>query len=71
TSVSLETAEAGEVTVAVYNKNGQLIQTLAQGYLTAGSHEFVFDASALQADIYLIKCNTPNGVITRKIVKTE
>jgi len=71
TSVSLETTEAGEVTVAVYNKNGQLIHTLSQGYLTAGAHEFAFDASALQADIYLIKCNTTNGVITRKIVKTE
>ena len=71
TTISLETAEAGEVTVAVYNKNGQLLQTISQGYLNAGSHEFLFDASALQADMYLIKCNTTNGVITRKIVKTE
>jgi GH18 family chitinase len=71
TTVALQTAEAGDVTVAVYNKTGQLIQTIAQGYLTAGSHEFVFDAAGLQADIYLIKCNTPQGVITRKIIKTE
>jgi chitinase len=71
TTISLETTEAGDVTVAVYNKNGQLVKTLTQGYLATGSYEFVWDASTLQADMYLIKCNTPNGVITRKIVKTE
>ncbi|MDB5255751.1 MAG: C-terminal target protein [Chitinophagaceae bacterium] len=71
TTVVVETAEAGDVTLALYNKTGQLIKTISQGYLGTGSHEFVVDASGLQADIYLIKCNTPQGVITRKIVKTE
>ena len=71
TTIALETEEAGEVTIAVYNKTGQLVQTLSQGYLNAGIHEFAFDASHLRADIYLIKCNTQNGVLTRKIVKTE
>jgi len=71
TTVVLETVEAGDVTIAIYHKTGQLLKTISQGYLGIGSHEFVVDASGLPADIYLIKCNTSQGVITRKIFKTE
>jgi flagellar hook assembly protein FlgD len=71
TTIEVVTAEAGDVSVKVYDKTGQLIRVITEGSLNAGSHQFVFDASGLPADMYLVKCNTPNGVITRKIIKTE
>ena len=71
TTIEVTTAEAGDVSVKVYDKTGQLIRVVTEGTLSAGTHQFVFDASGLQADMYLVKCNTPNGVITRKIIKTE
>jgi chitinase len=71
TTIEVVTVDAGDVSVKVYNKAGQLIQVIAEGSLNAGTHEFVFDASGLIADMYIVKCNTPNGVITRKIMKVE
>jgi chitinase len=71
TTIEVVTAEAGDVSVTVYNKSGQVVKVLSQGYLNAGTYQFLFDASGLQADMYLVKCNTPSGVITRKIIKTE
>jgi chitinase len=71
TTIEVSTAEAGDVSVKVYNKAGQMIRVISEGSLNAGTHQFEFDASGLQADMYLVKCTTPNGVITRKIIKTE
>jgi chitinase len=71
TNIEVTTAEAGEVSVKVYDKTGLMIKVITEGNLNAGSHQFMFDASGLPADMYLVKCNTPNGVITRKIIKTE
>jgi len=71
TTIEVSTAEAGDVSVKVYNKAGQMIKVISEGSLNAGTHQFVFDASGLQADMYLVKCTTPDGVITRKIIKTE
>ncbi len=73
TSTTLEVAveQAGEVSVIVYNKTGQQVQTITEGYLSTGTHQFVWDASAQPADLYIVKFNTPNGVITRKIIKAE
>ncbi len=71
TTIEVVTAEAGDVSVKVYDKTGQLIRVITEGSVNAGTHQFVFDASGLPADLYLVKCNTPNGVITRKIIKTE
>lgn len=71
TTIEVTTAEAGDVSVKVYDKTGQMIRVITEGSLNAGTHQFIFDASGLPADMYLVKCNTPNGVITRKIIKTE
>jgi hypothetical protein len=71
-STTIEVAtEAGEVSVKVYNKAGQLVQTIFEGIQNDGTHQFTFDASGLPADIYIIKYTTANDVITRKIIKTE
>lgn len=71
TTIQLETMEAGEVLVTLYNKTGQALKEISSGYLSAGTHQFILDASDLKADVYLIKCTTSSGVVTRKIVKTE
>ncbi|MDB5257377.1 MAG: large protein [Chitinophagaceae bacterium] len=71
TTIEVEVGEAGEASVKVYDQTGQLVQTLSEGYLIAGTHQFTFDASSLKAGLYIVKYTTNGGVTSRKIMKTE
>ncbi|MDF2454571.1 MAG: C-terminal target protein [Cytophagaceae bacterium] len=69
TTIEVYVAEAGEVSVQVFDKTGVLVQNIMQGYLPVGSHAFTFDGSAIPSGLYTIKYNTPNGVSVGKIIK--
>ena len=71
TSIELVVAEAGEVSVLVYDKTGRVVGSVVEGYLSTGTHTYNFDATNLKNDMYIIKMNTNSQVITRKIVKSE
>jgi hypothetical protein len=71
TNIEIVVAEAGDVSVMVYDKTGQIVGSVVEGYLSAGTHTFTFDATYLNADMYIIKMNTNSQVITRKIMKSE
>jgi flagellar hook assembly protein FlgD len=71
TDIQVVVAEAGEVSVLVYNKEGQVVGTVVEGYLTAGTHTFTFDATALTSDLYLIKYHSASGVATQKMLKVQ
>jgi endo-1,4-beta-D-glucanase Y len=71
TWVEVLTTEAGDVSVEVYNTAGQLVKTLARGYLSAGTHRFACDAAGWPADLYLIRCSTRAGTTTSKIIKAQ
>ena len=71
TSIELVVVEAGDVSVLVYDKTGRVVGNVVEGYLSAGTHTYTFDASNLKNDMYIIKMNTNSQVITRKIVKSE
>jgi Carbohydrate binding module (family 6)/Bacterial Ig domain/Secretion system C-terminal sorting domain len=71
TNIEVTALEAGEASVKVYDQTGQLVQTLSEGYLMAGTHQFTFDASTLKAGLYIVKYNSNSGVSSRKIMKAE
>ncbi len=71
TSIEVLVVEAGDASVKVYDQSGQLVQTLSEGYLLAGTHQFIFDSSELKAGLYILKYTTSNGVTSRKIMKAE
>jgi hypothetical protein len=71
TDVQVVVTEAGDVSVLVYNKAGQVVGTVVEGYLTAGTHTFTFDASALKSDLYLVKYHSASGVATQKMIKVQ
>lgn len=71
TTLSVVVKEAGQVSIKVYDQSGYLVKVIAEKYLNAGTHQFTFDGSGLKADLYLIKCITPDGVSTSRIMKTE
>ena len=50
----------GDVTLTVYDVLGREVASLAQGILTAGSHEFTFDARQLASGMYLYRIEVVN-----------
>ena len=52
TTINYTIAEAGNVSVTVYNTAGQKIDTLMDGFMDAGSHSVVWDASDFSAGVY-------------------
>jgi hypothetical protein len=71
TTVQVAVAEAGQVSVKVYDKTGQEVATVMSGYLATGTYDFNFDASHLKADLYLVKFTSNDKVFTRNMVKSE
>lgn len=61
TNIRLETREAGNVTVSIFDMNGRQIETLVDEYLSAGEHEFRFQADNLASGTYVYRVVTPGG----------
>jgi hypothetical protein len=71
TTVAVELAETGNVELSIFNLNGQKVQTLVNGLLSAGSHNLTFDASALPSGLYLARLNTVSGQQVSRLVLTK
>ena len=52
TTISFSLADAGNVSIEVYNVAGQKVDTIADGFMNAGSHSVVWDASDFSAGVY-------------------
>jgi GH18 family chitinase len=71
TTINVSVAEAGEVSVMVYDKTGQVVGVVVETYLAAGTYAYGFDASHLKADVYFVKCHSASGVATQKMIKVQ
>lgn len=52
TSINFSIANAGNVTIDVYNIAGQKVDTIANEFMDSGSHSVVWDASGFSAGVY-------------------
>jgi len=69
TSINLSIPESGHVSVMVYNVMGQLVSTLADGYMNASdNYSFTWDGSAVPSGVYLITATTANNTDTQKVM---
>jgi hypothetical protein len=57
--------------LAVYNLNGQLVNTVHSGMLEAGGHALNFNASALPSGLYLARLATDQGVQVERLLLTK
>jgi len=71
TKVEVTIAEAGEVSLEVFDNTGFSVQVLYKGYLDAGTYSYEFDSKNLKSELYLVKLNSNQQVLTKKIVKSE
>jgi len=52
TTIGFSIADAGNVTIDVYNVAGQKVDTIANNYMDAGNHSVVWDGSDFSAGVY-------------------
>ncbi len=68
TQIRFDLAEAGFVTLKVYNPMGQEIATLVNGNLGAGAKTVEFDASGLPSGVYLYRLEAGNFSAVQKMM---
>ena len=52
TTINFTLVSAGDVSVDVFNVAGQKVDTMVDGFMAAGSHSVVWDASSVSAGVY-------------------
>ena len=67
TTISFSLAEAGNVTVEVYNVAGQKVDTISDAFMEVGSHSVVWDASDFSAGVYFYTVKSGNLSKTMKM----
>jgi len=68
TEISFSLPSASDVKLEVYNIMGQRVVTLADGYLEAGRHATIWDASSVASGIYFYRLTANEFVETKKMV---
>jgi len=73
TSINFTIPEPGDVMLAIYNMNGQLVRTLVDGTVSAGAHEIVWDArnssgASVASGAYLYRLVSGDDVQIRRMI---
>lgn len=71
TTVPFSLAEAGPVSIKVYDLLGREVAVLVEGAMAAGVHEVTFDAGALSTGVYLIRMDAAGTVQTQYVTLTK
>ena len=67
TTIDFNIAEAGNVSIDVFNVAGQKVDTITSGYMSAGAHTATWDASAFSAGVYFYTVKAGNVSKTMKM----
>ncbi len=59
TALRLQLPRAGHLQLRLFDENGRLVRTLADGELAAGEHHFGLDGSHLASGVYFIRASVP------------
>jgi len=67
TNISFDLAEAGNVSLNVYDITGRLVTTLVDGQMDAGEHVVVWDASSVSSGVYFYKLTAGDYSATKSM----
>ncbi|MFQ5870433.1 MAG: T9SS type A sorting domain-containing protein, partial [Candidatus Zixiibacteriota bacterium] len=67
TNISYSLAEAGNVSLKVYDISGRLVETLVNGPREAGEHIVTWDASKVSSGVYFYKLSAGDYTLTKKM----
>ena len=68
TNIAFALPESSEVTLEVFNLQGQRVAVLVNGQMNAGTHTVTFDASRLASGMYLYRLQAGSFVQTQKMM---
>jgi len=68
TRLTLDIPEAGQVSVQIYNLMGQVVATLASGYMDADTYTLIWDASNMSSGVYFVKAESAGMETTQKLM---
>jgi len=76
TTIPFSVTEASEVSLKIYNLNGQLVRTLHSGAIAAGEHQRVWDGTDFRgvkvaSGVYIYQLKAKGFVATKKLVLTK
>ena len=68
TTMTLTMPVSGDIRVEVYNLLGQVVSTLASGYMEGGTYTLTWDASDVSSGMYFVKMVAGKYVKTQKLM---
>jgi len=68
TKISYQLAQTENISLAVYNIKGELVQTLFDGVQKAGLHSLTFDGSMLNSGVYFYRLKTDQFSLVNKMI---
>ena len=68
TTISMNLTEKSQVVLSVYSQDGKLVEELVNEVLDKGTHEVDFPARQLPAGLYYYMLQTPQKIVTRKMM---
>lgn len=68
TSIPIELARSGNVSVEVVDLLGRRVAVLADGFKSVGRHVLQFEAGRLSSGMYIVRLRGDAGVISRKVM---
>ena len=68
TSLEISLNVASNVSITAYNVMGQLVSTIHDGNMDAGTHAITWNASNVASGMYIIKAEAAGKVINQKVM---
>jgi len=68
TTISFSLTNAGQTSLRIYNMKGQLVDSILDKELTAGSYDVKWNAGHLPSGLYVYRLTTETGSFSRKLV---
>ena len=68
TQMSLTLNTAADVSVKVFNMNGQLVDVIANGQMSSGSYSFTWDGTNASSGVYFIQTEVGSEISNQKIM---
>ncbi|PID27127.1 MAG: hypothetical protein CR982_06660 [Candidatus Cloacimonadota bacterium] len=68
TTINFTIAEAGKVSLDIFNSKGEVVRSFSKNELKVGSHSFTFNGENLNSGVYFYRLTTPDKSITKRMV---
>jgi hypothetical protein len=71
TTIRYELPVSGNVTLAIVDLNGKLVQTIVDGYRQAGHYTSTWNARNISSGIYFFRLQAKNTTLIKKCIKLK